>query len=54
KNSSASCIRGHRVKKCKHNDRQLLPIVKRGRQVSQCNHCRDLRKTNGTHVKCTC
>ncbi|GAN09123.1 copper-fist-domain-containing protein [Mucor ambiguus] len=51
---SASCIRGHRVKKCNHNDRQLVPIVKRGRQISQCNHCRDLRKTNGTHVKCTC
>ncbi|KAK4519263.1 uncharacterized protein ATC70_009495 [Mucor velutinosus] len=54
KYACASCIRGHRVKKCNHNDRQLVPIVKRGRQVSQCNHCRDLRKTNGTHVKCTC
>ncbi|KAF1805140.1 copper fist DNA-binding transcription factor [Mucor lusitanicus] len=54
KYACASCIRGHRVKKCNHNDRQLVPIVKRGRQISQCNHCRDLRKTNGTHVKCTC
>ncbi|KAI8097859.1 uncharacterized protein B0P05DRAFT_437550, partial [Gilbertella persicaria] len=50
----ASCIRGHRVKKCNHNDRDLIPIVKRGRQVTQCNHCRDLRKTNQSHVKCTC
>ncbi|KAI8973780.1 hypothetical protein BDF20DRAFT_791876, partial [Mycotypha africana] len=49
-----SCIRGHRVKKCDHKDRPLIAIVKRGRQVSQCNHCRVLRKTNGSHVKCTC
>ncbi|CAO3632560.1 unnamed protein product [Mucor hiemalis] len=54
KHACASCIRGHRVKKCNHQDRELIPIVKRGRQVSQCNHCRDLRKTNHSHVKCTC
>ncbi|KAI7901311.1 copper fist DNA binding domain-containing protein [Cokeromyces recurvatus] len=54
KYACGSCIRGHRVKKCNHNDRKLIQIVKRGRQVSQCNHCRDLRKTNRTHVKCTC
>ncbi|GAA5811859.1 hypothetical protein MFLAVUS_005305 [Mucor flavus] len=51
---SAACIRGHRVKKCNHKDRPMIPLVKRGRQVSQCNHCRDLRLTNQSHVKCTC
>ncbi|KAI8079766.1 copper fist DNA binding domain-containing protein [Halteromyces radiatus] len=48
-----SCIRGHRVKKCQHLDRKLIPVLKRGRQVSQCTHCRDLR-SSGSHVKCTC
>ncbi|KAI9306112.1 hypothetical protein BJ944DRAFT_160482, partial [Cunninghamella echinulata] len=48
------CIRGHRVKKCQHFDRELIPVQKRGRQVSQCNHCRTLRNTSGSHVKCTC
>ncbi|KAL4207598.1 putative copper resistance protein CRF1 [Rhizopus microsporus] len=52
--SSASCIRGHRVKKCNHTDRQLFPVLKRGRQISQCTHCRDLRKTKQIHIKCTC
>ncbi|ORZ19469.1 copper fist DNA binding domain-domain-containing protein [Absidia repens] len=47
------CIRGHRVKKCQHHNRQLSPLSKRGRQVTQCNHCRDLR-SSGSHVKCTC
>lgn len=42
------------MKKCNHHDRPLVSIVKRGRQISQCNHCRDLRKTNQSHVKCTC
>lgn len=54
KKNSAACIRGHRVKKCNHKDRPMIPLVKRGRQVSQCNHCRDLRQTNQSHVKCTC
>lgn len=51
---SASCIRGHRVKKCNHSNRPLIRIQKRGRQVSQCTHCRDLRKSNKSHIKCTC
>lgn len=52
--NSINCIRGHRVKKCQHFDRELVPVQKRGRQVSQCNHCRILRTTSGSHVKCTC
>ncbi|KAI9253768.1 hypothetical protein BDA99DRAFT_443190 [Phascolomyces articulosus] len=51
---SRSCIRGHRVKDCQHVDRELIPVQKRGRQVSQCNHCRHLRVTRKSHVKCTC
>ncbi|KAI8889541.1 hypothetical protein K501DRAFT_329039 [Backusella circina FSU 941] len=54
KHACASCIRGHRVKKCNHVEREMVPIPKRGRQISQCNHCRNLRTTNRTHVKCTC
>ncbi|KAI8394316.1 copper fist DNA binding domain-containing protein [Radiomyces spectabilis] len=54
KYACAACIRGHRVKSCQHHDRELVPLSKRGRQVSQCHHCRDLRAVNGTHVKCTC
>ncbi|KAI9247102.1 hypothetical protein EDC94DRAFT_367727 [Helicostylum pulchrum] len=54
KHACGACIRGHRVKKCNHKDRPMIPLVKRGRQVSQCNHCRDLRQTNQSHVKCTC
>lgn len=54
KKKSSPCIRGHRVKKCQHKDRQLFPVLKRGRQISQCTHCRDLRKTKQSHVKCTC
>ncbi|SAL95070.1 hypothetical protein [Absidia glauca] len=53
KHACMQCIRGHRVKKCNHLDRQLVPLLKRGRQVSQCNHCRGLR-SSGSHVKCTC
>ncbi|KAI8373769.1 copper fist DNA binding domain-containing protein [Blakeslea trispora] len=50
----ASCIRGHRVKNCVHQDRELIALSKRGRRLTQCNHCRDLRKTNNSHIKCTC
>ncbi|KAI8136707.1 hypothetical protein BJV82DRAFT_476515, partial [Fennellomyces sp. T-0311] len=49
-----SCIRGHRVKSCQHDDRELIAVPKRGRQVSQCQHCRHLRVTKKSHVKCTC
>jgi hypothetical protein len=35
-------------------DRKLLPIAKKGRPVSQCNHCRSMRKSRSAHVKCDC
>ncbi|ORY94870.1 copper fist DNA binding domain-domain-containing protein [Syncephalastrum racemosum] len=54
KYACAACIRGHRVQKCQHFDRELIPLQKRGRQISQCQHCRTLRSTHRSHVKCTC
>ena len=35
-------------------DRQLQHINKKGRPVSQCPHCRGLRKSRASHVKCEC
>lgn len=35
-------------------DRPLTHINKKGRPVSQCNHCRGLRKSRAAHVKCDC
>ncbi|KAJ5669668.1 hypothetical protein N7462_010738 [Penicillium macrosclerotiorum] len=35
-------------------DRPLTHINKKGRPVSQCPHCRGLRKSRTTHVKCEC
>ena len=51
---SESCIKGHRSSTCKHVDRPLYEIKKKGRPVTQCEHCRELRKTKQVHVKCTC
>ncbi|KAL9066448.1 MAG: hypothetical protein Q9157_007139 [Trypethelium eluteriae] len=48
------CIRGHRVSNCTHIDRELKHIAKKGRPVSQCHHCRILRKERSAHVKCDC
>jgi len=39
---------------CTCTDRKLLPIAKKGRPVSQCNHCRSMRKSRSAHVKCDC
>lgn len=36
------------------SDRPLTHINKKGRPVSQCPHCRGLRKSRATHVKCDC
>ncbi|KAF6764340.1 copper fist DNA binding domain-containing protein [Ephemerocybe angulata] len=47
-----SCIKGHRASTCKHQDRPLFEVKKKGRPASQCNHCRELRKTKKVHVKC--
>ncbi|KAI9807564.1 MAG: hypothetical protein M1825_005504 [Sarcosagium campestre] len=49
-----ACVRGHRVSNCQHSDRALQHINKKGRPVSQCPHCRVLRKSRSSHVKCDC
>ncbi|KAI0705648.1 hypothetical protein C8Q76DRAFT_175176 [Earliella scabrosa] len=49
-----TCIKGHRSSSCKHTDRSLFEIKKKGRPVTQCEHCRELRKTRQIHVKCVC
>ncbi|KAJ5993728.1 hypothetical protein N7451_009452 [Penicillium sp. IBT 35674x] len=49
-----ACVRGHRVSSCHHGDRPLTHINKKGRPVSQCTHCRGLRKSRTTHVRCEC
>ncbi|KAI8089325.1 copper fist DNA binding domain-containing protein, partial [Halteromyces radiatus] len=49
-----TCIKGHRASNCKHTDRPLFEIRKKGRPVSQCPLCRDLRKTKQLHIKCIC
>jgi hypothetical protein len=51
---SETCIKGHRSSNCKHTDRPLFEIKKKGRPVTQCDHCRELRKTKQVHVKCLC
>lgn len=51
---SASCIKGHRSSSCHHSDRPLFEIKKKGRPVSQCEKCRELRKNKRMHVRCTC
>ncbi|KIK93660.1 hypothetical protein PAXRUDRAFT_33927 [Paxillus rubicundulus Ve08.2h10] len=51
---SETCIKGHRSSACKHTDRPLFEIKKKGRPVTQCEHCRELRKTKQVHVKCSC
>ncbi|KAJ1974313.1 copper-binding transcription factor [Dimargaris verticillata] len=48
------CIKGHRASTCNHHDRSLIPIRRKGRPVSQCATCRELRKTRKLHVKCVC
>ncbi|KAI0320393.1 copper fist DNA binding domain-containing protein [Amylostereum chailletii] len=54
KYSCEPCIKGHRSSTCKHTDRPLFEIKKKGRPVTQCEHCRELRKTKQVHVKCIC
>ncbi|KAK4126862.1 hypothetical protein N657DRAFT_178442 [Parathielavia appendiculata] len=49
-----ACVRGHRVSNCQHHDRPLQHINKKGRPVSQCQHCRSMRKSRSAHVKCDC
>ncbi|ESZ92513.1 hypothetical protein SBOR_7105 [Sclerotinia borealis F-4128] len=49
-----ACVRGHRVSNCHHSDRPLQHINKKGRPVSQCAHCRTMRKSRAAHVRCEC
>ncbi|KAI0307510.1 hypothetical protein B0F90DRAFT_1674318 [Multifurca ochricompacta] len=49
-----SCIKGHRSSSCTHTERPLYEIKKKGRPVSQCERCRQLRNTRRVHSKCTC
>ncbi|TFK30668.1 hypothetical protein FA15DRAFT_662692 [Coprinopsis marcescibilis] len=49
-----SCIKGHRSSSCHHTDRPLFEIKKKGRPVSQCTKCRELRQAKKVHSKCTC
>ncbi|KAF5338446.1 hypothetical protein D9758_012236 [Tetrapyrgos nigripes] len=49
-----SCIKGHRSSGCHHTDRPLYEIKKKGRPVSQCDRCRQLRKSRRVHSKCNC
>jgi hypothetical protein len=51
---SESCIKGHRSSSCSHTERPLYEIKKKGRPISQCERCRQLRNTKKMHSKCTC
>ncbi|KAI6010171.1 copper fist DNA binding domain-containing protein [Pisolithus marmoratus] len=49
-----SCIKGHRSSSCGHTERPLFEVKKKGRPLSQCPKCRDLRQAKRVHSKCTC
>ncbi|KAI7245861.1 hypothetical protein KC365_g61 [Hortaea werneckii] len=49
-----SCLKGHRVSGCNHTDRELTLVPKKGRPVTQCQHCRQERKKRSAHVSCDC
>ncbi|GAA5804677.1 hypothetical protein HPULCUR_010180 [Helicostylum pulchrum] len=49
-----TCVKGHRSSNCNHIERPLFEIRKKGRPVTQCAFCRDLRKTRQIHIKCSC
>ncbi|KXL44571.1 hypothetical protein M433DRAFT_149096 [Acidomyces richmondensis BFW] len=49
-----SCLKGHRVSGCTHTDRELTLVPKKGRPVTQCQHCRLERKKRSAHVSCNC
>ena len=48
------CIRGHRVTTCTHSNEPLTMIKPKGRPVTQCQHCRENRKSKNLHVTCSC
>ncbi|KAJ3802572.1 hypothetical protein GGU11DRAFT_764891 [Lentinula aff. detonsa] len=49
-----ACIKGHRSSSCSHTDRPLFEVKKKGRPVSQCERCRELRQSKKVHSKCDC
>ncbi|KAF8307527.1 hypothetical protein DL93DRAFT_2044637, partial [Clavulina sp. PMI_390] len=49
-----SCINGHRSSSCTHTLRPLYEVRSKGRPPSQCEECRDARRKNRRHVKCSC
>lgn len=50
----ASCLGVVLTIACATIDRPLQHINKKGRPVSQCQHCRAMRKSRSAHVKCEC
>ncbi|GAA5882339.1 hypothetical protein JCM3774_005075 [Rhodotorula dairenensis] len=52
KYSCDACTRGHRQNSCKHADRPLHEVPKRGRPPTACAECRELRKTTNSHRTC--
>ncbi|KAI8976545.1 copper fist DNA binding domain-containing protein [Pilobolus umbonatus] len=47
-----TCVKGHRSSNCNHTDRPLFEIRRKGRPVTQCSYCKDLKKIK--HMKCSC
>ncbi|KAI9280589.1 copper fist DNA binding domain-containing protein [Umbelopsis sp. AD052] len=54
KYSCMSCVKGHRSSRCTHSNRPLVPIRRKGRPATQCETCRELRRTRHIHIKCLC
>ncbi|KAJ9096631.1 hypothetical protein QFC20_006394 [Naganishia adeliensis] len=54
KYACATCIKGHRSSSCTHNERPLFEVKRKGRPVTQCQHCRQARRDKALHVKCEC
>ena len=50
---SETCIKGHRSSTCDHTERPLFEIKKKGRSITQCEPCSELRKKH-IYVKCLC
>ena len=53
-NAAAGFWRARMLTFCAPKDRPLQHINKKGRPVSQCQHCRSMRKSRSSHVKCDC
>ncbi|KAI7878346.1 hypothetical protein K492DRAFT_209052 [Lichtheimia hyalospora FSU 10163] len=49
-----TCIKASGSTRCQHTDRALVEIKRKGRPISQCNSCRQLRRTKQLHIKCIC